>query len=109
MSSKMLILIPDNDREKEATGLRYAYRAKTEGWLDDVKVIRIGPSGHAIVKDEEIVKKAKGMKEIKAVLPRTGNGKYRLSERIEHLGVRTDQIVPVICRFMKEGYIPMIF
>ncbi len=109
MSSKMLILIPDNDKDKEASGLRYAYRAKTEGWLEDVKVLRIGPSGHSILKDDEIVKKAKAFKHVKAGSPKAGNGRYRLSERIEHLGVKADRVVPVICRFMKDGYIPMIF
>jgi len=108
MSSKMLILIPSNDKAKEAAGLQYAYHAKTEGWLDDVKVMRIGPSGPSILKDDEIMKKAKAFKEDEVALPKALGGKYRLSEKIEDLGVKADQVVPVICRYMKEGYIPMI-
>jgi hypothetical protein len=86
MSSKLLVIIATGEKEKALTGLMYASRTLTEGWMDKVKIIFFGPSERLLVEDRD-----------------------GISEKIEDLGVKVDYVGTIISDLLKDGYVPMVF
>ncbi len=110
MSSKLLVIIATGENEKALTGLMYASRTLSEGWMDEVKVVFFGPSERLLVEDQLIAKTAKELCAAekpfacKFISDRDG-----ISEKIEALGVNVDYVGTIISDFIKDGYVPMVF
>ena len=110
MSSKLLVIIATPEKEKALTGMMYALRTLSEGWMDAVKVIFFGPAERLLVEDEQIAETAKQIGAVeqpiacKFISDRDG-----ISEKIEDLGVKVDYVGTIISSFLKEAYVPMVF
>ncbi|RLF60823.1 MAG: hypothetical protein DRN37_02030 [Thermoplasmata archaeon] len=110
MSSKVLVIIATGEEEKALTGVMYAYKTMSEGWLDEVQVMFFGPSERLLVQNGEIAKMAKELCAVqqpiacKFISDRDG-----ISEQIEGLGVKVEYVGTVIADFIKQGYVPMVF
>lgn len=110
MSSRVLIIISTGEKGKAAAGLRYAFRAKSEGWMDDVKVIFFGPSEKLLVGDDLIAERAKEIAAMeKPIACKAFADQLGISEKIESLGLKVDFVGPIISRLIKEGYVPLVF
>lgn len=110
MSSKLLVIIATGENEKALTGLMYAHRTLSEGWMDAVKVIFFGPSERLLVQDELIAKTAKEIGAIeKPIACKFISDREGISEKIEELGVKVDYVGIIISNFLKDGYVPMVF
>ena len=110
MSSKLLVIIATGENEKALTGLMYASRSLSEGWMDEVKVVFFGPSERLLVQDEQIAQTAKQMSEVeKPMACKFISDRDGISEKIEALGVKVDYVGTVISDFIKDGYVPMVF
>jgi hypothetical protein len=110
MSSKLLVVIATGDAEKAMTGMRYAQRNLSEGWMDEVKVVFFGPSERLLVEDEQIAKTAKEIGAVeKPIACKFISDRDGISEKIEDLGVKVDYVGIIIANFLKDGYVPMVF
>ena len=110
MSSKLLVIIATGENEKALTGLMYAQRTMSEGWMDEVRVIFFGPSERLLVEDERIAQVAKEMGAVeKPIACKFISDRDGISEKIEGLGVKVDYVGTIISDFIKEGYVPMVF
>jgi hypothetical protein len=110
MKSKLLVIIATGDRQKAIAGLMYARNVLNNRWLDDVKVVFLGPSEKLAVTDDGI---AWFIKEIvtrgecfacKAISDKEG-----LSERLEEAGVKVEFVGTTMSDAIKEGYLPMVW
>jgi len=110
MSSKVLVIIATGEKEKALAGLIYSQKTLTEGWMDAVKVVFLGPSERLLVQDELIAQTAKEISAVeqpfacKFISDREG-----ISEKIEGLGVKVDYVGTIISDYIKDGYVPMVF
>ena len=110
MSSKLLMIIATGENEKALTGLMYASKALSEGWMDEVKVIFFGPSERLLVEDEMIAKTAKEFGTVeKPIFCKITSYREGISEKIEDLGFHVDYVGTIISDFLKDGYVPMVF
>ncbi len=111
MASKVLIIISTGDKDKALTGLGYAYRAKKEGWMDDVKVIFFGPSEQLLLKDEDIALSARKVASMgeEPIACKKFADSNDITEKIENLGIKVDYVGPIISSLIKESYVPMVF
>ncbi|MFZ0448112.1 MAG: hypothetical protein WAL98_02630 [Desulfatiglandaceae bacterium] len=110
MSSKVLVIIATGEEEKALTGLRYAYRTMSEGWLDEVKVMFFGPSERLLVQNEDIAKLAREMSAVeKPIACKFISDRDGISDKIEGLGVKVEYVGTIIADFIKQGYVPMVF
>jgi hypothetical protein len=110
MSSKLLVIIATGENEKALTGLMYANRTLSEGWMDEVKVVFFGPSERLLVEDQLIAKTAKEFSAVeKPIACKFISDRDGISEKIEALGVKVDYVGTTISNFIKDGYVPMVF
>ena len=110
MSSKLLVIIATGENEKALTGLMYASRTLSEGWMDKVKVIFFGPSERLLVEDKQIAKAAKEMSHVeKPIACKFISDRAGISEKIEDCGVKVDYVGTIISELIKDGYVPMVF
>jgi hypothetical protein len=110
MSSKLLVIIATGENEKALTGLMYASRTLSEGWMDEVKVVFFGPSERLLVEDQLIAKTAKELSSVeKPIACKFISDRDGTSEKIEALGVKVDYVGTIISDFIKDGYVPMVF
>jgi hypothetical protein len=110
MSSKLLVIISTSENEKALTGLIYAHRSMSEGWIDKVKVIFFGPSERLLVEDEDIAQIAKEICAVeKPIACKFISDRDGISEKIEDLGLKVDYVGTIISDLIKEGYVPMVF
>ena len=110
MSSKLLVIIATGENEKAITGLMYAQRTLSEGWMDEVKVVFFGPSERLLLEDEIIAKTAKEIASVeRPIACKFISDRDGISEKIEDLGVKVDYVGTIISDLLKEGYVPMVF
>jgi hypothetical protein len=110
MSSKLLVVIATGENEKALTGLMYASRTLSEGWMDKVKVIFFGPSERLLVKDKRIAQAAKEISDVeKPIACKFISDREGISEKIEDCGVKVDYVGTIISELIKDGYVPMVF
>ena len=110
MGSKLLVIISTGEKEKAMTGLMYAMRALSEGWMDDVKVMFFGPSEKLLVQDENIAGIAKEIAaKSKPLACKFLSDRDGISEKIADLGVDVEYVGTIISDLIKDGYVPMVF
>ena len=110
MGAKLLVIISTAESEKALTGLMYATRSKSEGWMEDVKVIFFGPSERLLVQDERIAEVAREICAAEKVIAcKFISDRDGISEKIADLGIEVDYVGAIISDLVKDGYVPMVF
>ena len=110
MSSKLLVVISTGEAEKALIGLMFAQRTITEGWMEAVKLIFLGPSERLLVENEQIAQTAKEIAALeKPIACKFLSDKEGISEKLEAMGLGVDYVGTIICEYIKEGYSPMVF
>ena len=110
MAAKVVVIIATAEEQKALTGLMYASKNLTEGWLDDVKVVFLGPSERLLVSSEEIAKAAKEMSaEHKPLACKFVADNEGITEKIEAMGLKVEYVGTIIADLLKDGYLPMVF
>jgi len=110
MSSKLLVIIATGEKEKALTGLMYASRTLSEGWMDEVKIIFFGPSERLLIADDLMAKNAKELGSVeKPIACKFISDRDGISEKIEALGVKVEYVGTIISDLIKDGYVPMVF
>jgi hypothetical protein len=110
MANQVLIILSSGEKGKALTGIRYATRAQEEKWLSEVKVILFGPVEKLIVEDEEVQTALMGLQAFETpVACKAISDKQGISERLAGIGLEVDYVGPLISRYIREGYVPLVF
>ncbi len=83
MNSKVLVIIATGEAEKAMTGLMYAQRTMSEGWLDQVRVMFFGPSERLLVENEDLARQISATQ--KPIACKFLSDRDGISEKIEAL------------------------
>ena len=110
MSVKALVIVSTGEVEKALTGLMWATNALRFGWMEDVRIIFFGPAQNLIFEDDRVKEMAQGLVEdekqifCKFISDRDGN-----SEQLDQLGMDVQYVGDIIAKFIKDGYVPMVW
>ncbi|MBU2548239.1 MAG: hypothetical protein KKB20_07520 [Proteobacteria bacterium] len=95
---------------KTRAGLTFACFSKVQGWLDEVKVVFLGPSERLLAEDPDIRKVARDMAELDPpVACKMISDQQGISDKITEIGLNVDFVGTIISGFIKDGYVPMVF
>ncbi len=109
LSSKVLIIIATGEKEKALAGLMYPNNALKYSWLEDLKVILLGPSEKLIVQEEQVWTEVKRLNEmIGTIACKAISGEYKTSSELEKRCVRVEYVGKIMSDLIKDGYSPMI-
>lgn len=110
MASKIVVIISSGEKEKALTGIRYAFNAQKNKWLDEVKVIFFGPFEDLVCKDEDVADFAAQLLDYETPIAcRSLSDSAGISGKLEELGYHVEYVGTIISNFIKEGYAPMVF
>jgi len=110
MGAKVVVIIATGEEQKALTGVMYASKNLSEGWLDDVKVVFLGPSERLLVTSEEIAKVAKELSAAhKPLACKFVADNEGITDKLEALGLKVDYVGTIIADLLKDGYLPMVF
>ena len=110
MADKVVIILSSGEKGKALTGIRYATRAQEEQWLAEVKVILFGPVEKLVLEDEEVRTALMGLQAFEPpVACKTISDKQGISESLSGFGLQVEYVGPLISRYIKEGYVPLVF
>ena len=106
----MLVIIASGEKEKAMAGLMFARNAQKNKWLDDVKVVYIGPSERLIVQDEDVMAEVLEIAtQSQTFACKALSDRDNVSETIEELGVKVEYVGTIVSDLIKEGYVPMVW
>jgi hypothetical protein len=110
MADKVVIILSSGEKGKVLTGIRYATRVQQEKLLPEVKVILFGPVEKLVLEDEEVQSALMGLKAFETpVACKTISDKQGLSEGLAGIGLEVDYVGPIISRYIREDYVPLVF
>ncbi len=110
MGAKVVVIISTGEEQKALTGIMYASKNLSEGWLDDVKVVFMGPSEGLLVSSDQIAKVAKELSAThKPLACKFIADNEGITEKIEALGLKVDYVGTIIADLIRDGYLPMVF
>ena len=110
MASKVVVIISSGEKEKALTGIRYAFNAQKNKWLDDVKVFFFGPFEDLVCEDEEVADFASQLLEYETPIAcKRLSDNAGISGKLEDLGVNVDYVGSLISGYLSEGYVPLVF
>ena len=110
MARKLLVVVATGEKEKALTGLLYATQAIRNNWIEDVKVLFLGPFETLVAEDEEIQKWVAHLQQYasppacKFVADRHG-----VSEKLEALGLTVEYIGEALSGYINDDYVPMVW
>jgi hypothetical protein len=110
MSTKILVVVSTGDKDTVLSALMYAGAAIRNKWMEDVKVIYLGPSEILMVEDEEVAVKVKEINKASLCYAcQTISDREGISDRISELGVRVELVGARVSELIKDGYVPLVF
>ena len=110
MASKVMVIVSTSEKQKALTGIMYAVNAQKNKWVDDIKVIFLGPFENLLCEDEEVVAAASQLLDYetptacKFLSDRDG-----ISEKLEKIGINVEYVGSIISGYIEEGYSPLVF
>jgi hypothetical protein len=98
MTDKLLIIIATGDKAKALTGLMY------------VKVVYFGPSERLMVEDADVASAAIEVASLgEAFACKAISDRENISEKIDEMGVKVENVGAIISDYIKQGYVPMVW
>ena len=110
MADKLLVIVSTGEKAKALAGIAYAANALKQRWLGDVKVGFFGPSEALIAQDADVQRAAAALPEdaspfaCKFIADQAG-----VTNQLASLGLDVHYVGETISRYIKEGYLPMVF
>ncbi len=108
MADNILVIISSGEEAagKAMTGMRFAYNAAKNKWLNDVRIILFGPSEKLATTNQEFASMLKdAIKD--GIIPNACSGvatKENITEKLVSLGLSVDPIGPIVSSYIKKGY-----
>jgi hypothetical protein len=110
MSSKIISIISTGEKEKALTGILYSTMAKAQGWMDEVKVVLLGPSEKLAATDPQVQDALKqAMANTSPVACKFIADQQGITQKLEELGLDIQFVGDIISNHIKEGYMPMVW
>jgi hypothetical protein len=109
MADKVCVIITNRDRDVIKWALRYARRNLECKFLEDVKVIALGPSEKVITEDLELQELVKSIQAQGHVLRacKACSEEEGISDKLEELGFLVEYVGETISKLIKDDYLPM--
>ncbi|MFH1134813.1 MAG: hypothetical protein V1816_01875 [Pseudomonadota bacterium] len=110
MSSKLLVVVSTGEKEKAYTGMMFAHLSRDQKFMDDVKIVFMGPVEKLLAEDKDLQDLARQMVAVEPpVACRFISDQGGFSDKIEALGLKLEFVGSIIAGFLKDGYAPMVF
>ncbi|MET1128890.1 MAG: hypothetical protein ABWW70_06195 [Thermoproteota archaeon] len=110
--AKVLVVVSTSEVEKASLGIRWAAAAVRNKWVDDVEVVFFGPVEEKIAEgDERLLGPLKELIELGKMpaacrrVAEMGGYVNKLAER----QVKVEYVGELIAKYVKEGYVPLVF
>lgn len=110
MGTKILVIVSTGDKDTVLSALMYAGATIRNKWMDDVKVIYLGPSEILMIEDEEVAEKVKEINEASLCYAcQTISDREGISDKITELGLRVELVGVRVSNLIKDGYVPLVW
>lgn len=110
MGSKILVIVSTGDKDTVLSALMYAGAAIRNKWMDDVKVIYLGPSEILMVEDEAVAAKVREINEASLCYAcQTISDREGISEKISEIGLQVELVGARVSDLIKNGYVPLVW
>ncbi|MDP8012130.1 MAG: hypothetical protein RAK23_04860 [Thermoplasmata archaeon] len=112
--TKILVIITSgkNDIDKAMSGMAFAYNAKINKYLDDIRIIFFGPSEELIASDipevKEMLKKLNSTGMLMLAC-KSVSDRFNVTTKLTEMGIKIEYIGKIIVDHVKEGFVPMTF
>jgi len=111
MPDKVLVIISSSDPGKALTGVVYATNTLKNNWLADVKLMVFGPAEQLVLTNVAL------QQALHAYMALDNNvlackfiaDNASASEGLAGLGLNVDYVGAPIAKFIKQGYVPMVW
>ena len=112
MANKVFAIITDSNREQALeVGLVYPMNCAKNKWLDEVKVIFIGPSEKLAAFDTQVQEKIKEMKSygVEIFACKWCSDRMGITSQLEAQGITVVYVGPIISQLIKDGWAQLTF
>jgi hypothetical protein len=110
MASNVIAIISTAEKQKALTGIMYAVNAQKNKWVDDIKVIFLGPFENLMCEDEEVAPAASQLLDYQTPIAcKFLSDCDGISDKLHELGVSVDYVGSLISGYIDEGYTPLVF
>jgi hypothetical protein len=109
MADKVCVIISSRDRDVIKWALRYARRNVECKFLEDVKVIALGPSEKVITEDlelQELIKDIQAQGQVVRAC-KACSDEEGISDKLVALGFEVEYVGETISKLIKDDYLPM--
>jgi hypothetical protein len=109
MADKVCVIITSRDKDVIKWALRYSWRNVESKFLEDLKVIALGPSEKVICQEPDLQKIIKDIQDqgqtVRAC--KACSDEEGISDQLIELGFKVEFVGETISRLIKQGYVPM--
>ena len=110
MSSRLLVVVSTGEKEKAYTGMMFAHLSRDQKFMDDVKIVFMGPVQKLLLEDKDMADLARQIAAVEAPFAcRFISDQGGFSDKLEELGFRLEYVGSTIADYIKDGYTPMVF
>ena len=110
MSDKLLVIVSSGEKEKALTGLTFALRTLSEGWMEQVKVVIFGPAEKVLAADTDLQQAAHQIAQVeKPVACRFIAERDGIAEKLTAAGLTVDYVGKMVNDLIKDGFTPLVF
>lgn len=111
MADKVVVVLSSKDRDVLLWGLRYSWRSVESNYLDDVKVVALGPSEKVISEDPDLQEMIKRIQEQGKVVSacKAFSDEEGITDQLSELDIEVDFVGAIIGKLIREGYAPMVW
>jgi len=112
MATKVFILVGSGDKEVvKWPGLKYPWKATTEKWMEEVKVILFGPAEKLAAYDSEVQQKIRDLQEagVEIMACKACSDEWNITGTLEEAGIEVIYVGPVISQLLKDGWASLSF
>ncbi len=90
---------------------KYAYNAKKQGWMDEVRVILWGPTEEIAANNQEFQEQVRLLldADIEVIACKACSDNYGVSDKLEKIGISVHYVGTLITQMLKEDWKQLTF
>ncbi|MHA1400701.1 MAG: DsrE family protein [Candidatus Heimdallarchaeaceae archaeon] len=95
----------------QEASFKYAYNAKKQGWMDQVRVILWGPTERIAAEDKDFQEEIRLLLDagVEVIACKACSDNFGVSEELEKIGVTVQYVGNIVTKMLKEGWYQLTF